>query len=136
MNSDLCGTYQTHINLPIYFGISWILIIWSLKFRSTIFLYTVKIILKISMYRDFSGGLVVKNSPSNAGELGSNPSGGTKIPHATGQLSLGTISTELACSRAHVPQLERPTEPACHSWSLCATTKEPAWCNKDPACCN
>ena len=74
----------------------------------------------------FSGGMVVKNSPSNAGELGSNLSGGTKIPHATGQLSLGTISTELACFRAHVPQLERPTEPACHSWSLCATTKEPA----------
>ena len=79
---------------------------------------------------DFSGSLVVKNSPSNAGELGSNPGGGTKIPHATGQLSLGTTSTELARSRAHVPQLECPCaatiEPACHSWSLCATTKEPA----------
>ena len=61
---------------------------------------------------DFSGSLVVKNYPSNAGELGSNPSGGTKIHHATGQLSLDTISTELACSRAHVPQLECPTEPA------------------------
>ena len=36
---------------------------------------------------DFPGGLVVKNLPSNAGDAGSIPGGGTKIPCATGQLS-------------------------------------------------
>ena len=33
------------------------------------------------------GGPVVKNLPSNAGDMGSVPGGGTKIPHAVGQLS-------------------------------------------------
>ena len=36
---------------------------------------------------DFPGGPVVKNPPSNAGDAGSIPGRGTKIPHATGQLS-------------------------------------------------
>ena len=34
-----------------------------------------------------SGGPVVKNLPSNAGDVGSIPDQGTKIPHALGQLS-------------------------------------------------
>ena len=37
--------------------------------------------------RDFPGDPVVKNTPSNAGDTGSAPGRGTKIPHATGQLS-------------------------------------------------
>ena len=37
---------------------------------------------------DFPGTPVVKNSSSNAGDMGSIPGQGTKIPHATGQLSL------------------------------------------------
>ena len=37
--------------------------------------------------RDFPGGPVVKNPPYNAGDTGSIPGQGTKIPHATGQLS-------------------------------------------------
>ena len=56
--------------------------------------------------RDFPAGPVVKNPPSNAGDVGSIPGQGTKIPHATGQLS------------------------------LCATTRQPVLCNKDLACCN
>ena len=48
-------------------------------------------------YRDFSGGPVVKNPPSNAGDAGSIPGRGTKIPHAVGQLSLRATTTELAC---------------------------------------
>ena len=36
---------------------------------------------------DLPGGAVVKNPPSNAGDPGSIPGRGTKIPHATGQLS-------------------------------------------------
>ena len=47
--------------------------------------------------RDFPGGPVVKNLPSNAGDSGSIPGGGTKIPHAVGQLSPCATTTELAC---------------------------------------
>ena len=38
-------------------------------------------------YWDFPAGLVVKNPPSNAGDVGSIPGQGTKIPHDMGQLS-------------------------------------------------
>ena len=37
--------------------------------------------------RGFPGGPVVKNTPSNAGDMGSAPGQGTKILDATGQLS-------------------------------------------------
>ena len=47
------------------------------------------------MGRDFPGGPVAKNPPSNAGDTGSIPGRGTKIPHATGQLSLRATTTEL-----------------------------------------
>ena len=50
---------------------------------------------------------VVKNLPCNAGDVGLIPSEGTKIPHASGQLS--PLATNY---RAHVP------------WTLCATTRE------------
>ena len=65
---------------------------------------------------------MVKNPPSNAGDVCLIPSQGTKIPHAEGQLSPCATTTELAClkeracmlqttepmcSGAHVPQLER-----------------------------
>ena len=39
---------------------------------------------------DFPGGPVVKNLPCNAGDVGSIPGQGTKIPHDTKQLSLCT----------------------------------------------
>ena len=48
--------------------------------------------------RDFPGCPLVENPPCNAGEEGSIPSQGTKIPHAPGQLSPYT-----------------PTEPTHHS---------------------
>ena len=44
---------------------------------------------------DFPGGPVVKNPPYNAGEAGSIPGQGTKIPHAVGQLSPRATTTEL-----------------------------------------
>ena len=47
--------------------------------------------------RDFPGGPVVKNPPYSTGDAGSIPGRGTKIPHATGQLSLRTTTTELVC---------------------------------------
>ena len=46
------------------------------------------------MQRNFSGGPVVKNPPSNAGDLGSIPGQGTKILHAMGQLSPHTTTIE------------------------------------------
>ena len=42
----------------------------------------------------FPGGPVVKNSLGNAGDLGSIPGWGTKIPHALEQLSPCTTTTE------------------------------------------
>ena len=44
---------------------------------------------------DFPGGAVVKNLPPNAGDVGSIPGRGTKIPHAVGQQSPHTATTEL-----------------------------------------
>ena len=43
---------------------------------------------------NFPGGPVVKNPPSNAGDAGSISSRGTKIPHATRQLSPCAITEE------------------------------------------
>ena len=57
---------------------------------------------------DLPGGPVVKNPPSNAGDVGSIPGRGTKIPHAVGQLSPCAATTEPAHSRASAPQLEKP----------------------------
>ena len=59
-----------------------------------------------SPQRGFPGGPVVTNSPFNAGDLGLIPGLGTKISHATGQLS-PHASTELAHSKARVLQLEK-----------------------------
>ena len=56
--------------------------------------------------RGIPGGPEVKNLPCNAGNADSIPDAGTKIPHASGQLS------------------------------PCTTTREAACHNKDPACCN
>ena len=44
--------------------------------------------------RDFPGGPVVKNLPSNEGDMGLIPGQGTKIPNAAGQLSLRATTTE------------------------------------------
>ena len=51
----------------------------------------------------FPGGLMVKNPPYNAGDMGSVTGWGTRIPHATEQPSLGTITTESKGSeRSHM----------------------------------
>ena len=118
---------------------------------------------KIS-YRDFLSGPVVKNLPSNAGDLGSIPGRGTKIPHAKGQLSPCTTTTELSRlnERARVPQTTEPTHSGAHTpqlqsprtlerENLHTTTRErpvhhnkepthrnkkdPAYLNEDPTCC-
>ena len=43
---------------------------------------------------DLLGGPVVKNPPSNAGDMGLIPHQGTKISHATGQLNQRFLTTE------------------------------------------
>ena len=57
---------------------------------------------------DFPGIPVVKNPPSNAGDIGSIPDQGTKIPHAARQLSPWATSTEKPArqnKRLHMLQL-------------------------------
>ena len=63
---------------------------------STLQLQEVKISLNAikKLFWDFPGGPLVKNLPSNAGDAGSIPGRGTKIPHVMGQLSPHTATTE------------------------------------------
>ena len=51
-----------------------------------IYLGNQSIVFKVHTSCDFSGGPVVKNSPSNAGDVDSIPGQGTKSPHARGQV--------------------------------------------------
>ena len=46
---------------------------------------------------NFPAGPVVKNLPSNAGDAGSIPGRGTKIPHTVGQVSPRATTTEPEC---------------------------------------
>ena len=68
---------------------------------------------------DYTGGPVLKNPLCNAGDMGSIPGEGTKIPHATERLSPGTATTKPECSKAYMPQLESSRagapKPTCHS---------------------
>ena len=85
---------------------------------------------------------MVKNPPSNAGDAGLIPGRGTKIPHASGQLSPRATATELIgptrerkpahhnYREAHAPELERNLSRP-H-----AVTKDPTCLNKDPVCHN
>ena len=70
--------------------------------------------------RDSSGGTVFKNPPCNTKGMSWKPGLGTKVPHATEQLSLCSATTEATCLRAHT------------SWlmSLHVTTRESVHCNK------
>ena len=55
---------------------------------------------------------MVKNPPSNAGDAGSIPGQGTKIPHAAGQLSPRATTIELGCLNERACMLQT-TEPMC-----------------------
>ena len=72
---------------------------------------------KENTYRGFPGGPVVKNPLCKAVEVDLIPGQGTKIPHASGWLSLNTASTEPMGSGGSVPQLESShaasKDPAC-----------------------
>ena len=78
---------------------------------------------------DFPSGPVVKNWPYNVGDAGSTPGQGTKIPHATGQLSPHATTTELACLNKRDRVLQNYRVHALWSRSPCATTGE-----RKPAC--
>ena len=81
----------------------------------------------INPFWDFPGGPVVKNLPSNAGDVGLIPGRGIKIPHATGQLSPCTVEPTHHNKRAQNP----------HLLSARTTAREkPACCNEEPARCN
>ena len=78
--------------------------------------------------RDLTGGQVVKSLPCNAGDVGSVPGWGTKIPHAAEHLSPCATATELVLSRAHVPQLESFHATTTEAHKLCrpgTATTEP-----------
>ena len=62
---------------------------------------------KMKLVQDVPDCLVVKNSPSNAGEAGSVSGWGTKTPHAMGQLGPSGANPGRRCSGACSPQLER-----------------------------
>ena len=74
-----------------------------------------------SLPRGFPGGPMVKNPPSNAGDTGSIPGQGTKIPLAVGQLSL------CAAAREPMPQLLSlcSLESECHKESPCVSQRRP-----------
>ena len=82
---------------------------------------------------DFPGGPVVKNPPSNTGDVGSMPGRGTKILHAAGHLSPHAATTEPTRSGAHMPQLQRPraaTTELAHSRARATTREKPAHRNE------
>ena len=84
------------------------------------------LLLKYVNKRDFPGGPVVKNLPCNAGDVGSIPGWGTKIPRATEQLNLQAVTTEpMSHNWAHEPQLEYARNKVLHDAKMIphATTK-------------
>ena len=81
--------------------------------------------LRLLKIRDFPGGPVVKNPPYKAGDLGPIPRQGTKIPHAAGQLSPHTTTTELL----HLSQSPHAANDRAHVlWNPRATTREKKTC--------
>ena len=69
---------------------------------------------------------MVKNPPSSAGDAGSIPGPGTKIPHAAGQLGPRATTTEPTRPGACAQQLERENPRV-------TTREKPACCNEEPA---
>ena len=93
-----------------------------------------KIIHLKKVERDFTGGPMVNHLPSNAGDTGSIPGWGTKIPHVVGQSSLHTTTTQHMGhnQRAHMPQLQGPhaLEPVHQNYRNCTLQRgacAPQW---------
>ena len=64
--------------------------------RMRTYAYVKDLLITQKTFRNFPCCSVVKNRPSNAGNVGSIPGRGTKIPHALGQLSSCTTTREPA----------------------------------------
>ena len=58
---------------------------------------------------DFPGAPVVQTLPSNAGDMGSIPGQGTKIPHSVEPLSLGAITRETQGLQRKIPRATTKT---------------------------
>ena len=90
---------------------------------------------------DFPGGPVVKNPPTNAGNVGSIPGPGTEIPRVTGQLSPCATTPEpwhlepVFCNkRSHCalqlkssPGSPEPEEAHPQRWRPCKATNKINW---------
>ena len=87
---SFCYSKYLSNSLPLY------LFVYLFDVISCIFICFCLFTLIKLKFGDFPGGPVVKNLSSNAGDAGSIPGWGTKIPHATGQLSPHITTTELA----------------------------------------
>ena len=85
---------------------------------------------------DFPGGTLVKNSPCNAGDAGSIPTWGTKIPHACCGATNPTHHyywSPRMFSGACVSQLESlgaTTTEVYALWRPCTTARESVHCNE------
>ena len=79
--------------------------------------------------RGFPGGAVVKNPPANAGDMGSSPGlGRSHMPRSNSARAPEQLSL---CSRAHEPQLLKPShlEPVLHKRSH--RNEKPAHLNEE-----
>ena len=63
---------------------------------------------------DFLDGPVVENPPSSAGDMGSNPGQGTKMPHAQGQLDPSVpqllslpVATKITCAATETQRSQK-----------------------------
>lgn len=84
-------------------------------------------------FRELSGGLEIKNQPSNAGDLGSIPGKGTKTPQAWGQPHL--LKTGRAASAlGRLSLCTTAAEATLHKRSPRATTSEAPSCHDKDQC--
>ena len=90
-------------------------------------------LLKEFSERDFPGSLVVKNLPSNAGDMGWTPGWGTEIPCAAGQLSL-CAATRGDCTpqwRARTAKGKTQCNKVTGKWWVYLERKTPHRLNRD-----
>ena len=62
---------------------------------------------KLEAVQAFPGGPVLRNLPFNAGDTGSIPGGGTKIPHAEGQLTSCASAAESSSCNERFPKIQQ-----------------------------
>ena len=75
--------------------------------------------IQIYLSKDFPGSPAIKILPCNAGDVGSTPGLGTKIPHVEEQLSPCAATTEHVCLNCRAQAL----------WSPRTSTKDTVCCD-------